>query len=94
VFQEPLEVLETHCNAAALGLDASQPLRSSQLRIRHLLIYTPTLCNLGKAEESYEVLREAVKEAQNIDLFLEEKRVGLAEFDKVVRRKTFWNLYV
>jgi Fungal specific transcription factor domain len=94
VLQEPLEVLEAHCNASATKLDAIQPRQPSLLRIQHLLIYTPMLCNLGKAEESYEVLREAVKEAQKINLFLEEKWIGLTEFDKEVRRKIFWNLYV
>jgi hypothetical protein len=86
--------MEAHCNAAALKLDSCRSRNPSLLRIQQLLIYAPTLCNTGHAEESYEVLREAVKEAQSINLFLEEKWTGLTNFEKEAQRKTIWNLYV
>jgi hypothetical protein len=92
--QEPLDTLEARCNTAALELDKYQPRKPSLLRVQQLLIYIPTLSNAGKSEETYEALRDDLKEAQDINLFLEDKWYGLSEFEKEARRKTFWNLYV
>lgn len=94
LINEPLEDTEARCDAAAVKLDSYQPRKPSLLRIQQLLIYIPTLTNSGEAQESSDALHEAVKEAQSINLFLEEKWGELTELDKEERRKTFWNLYV
>jgi Fungal specific transcription factor domain len=93
ILDVPLDVLESRCNAAACKLDNYQPRKSSVLRVQQLLIYVSTLVNAGNAKDSHAALGEAVKEAQDINLFLEEKWDPMSEFDKETWRKTFWNLY-
>jgi hypothetical protein len=68
-----LEALESRCNAAACKLDSYQPRKPSLLRIQQLFLYIVTLVNAGNAKDNHAVLAEAMKEAQVINLFLEEK---------------------
>ena len=95
MLEGSLDSPEHEFNAAARALDDfNKPKKPSLIRVQQLLIYIPTLINSSNADESYSILGEAVDEARDIDLFLEEKWVGLSEFDKEVSRKTFCNLYL
>lgn len=93
VLDTSLDTLESRCNAAACKLDSYQPRKPSLLRIQQLLLYIATLVNAGNAKDSHAVLGEAVKEAQDINLFLVEKWPPMLEFDKETRRKALWNVY-
>jgi hypothetical protein len=93
-LEDSLEILECRCNTAAYTLDHYKPRKPSLTRLQQLLIYIATLSNSGNTKESYLILGEAVQEACEINLPLEEKWVNLSEFTREVRRKIFWNLYV
>jgi hypothetical protein len=58
-----------------------------------LILYIATLVNAGNAKDSHAVLGETVKEAQEFNLFLEDKWEPMPEFDKETRRKACLNLY-
>ena len=90
----PLPELEAKCNKAASALDAIQPRPASLLRIQQLLLHIVILLNAGNTKDSYSVLEEAVKEARDIHLFLEEKWEPMAEFDRETRRRVFWNIHI
>ncbi|KAE9364628.1 hypothetical protein N431DRAFT_388872 [Stipitochalara longipes BDJ] len=94
VLDVPCDVLESRCNAAACKLDSYQPRKSSLIRVQQLVLYITTLINAGNTKDSHAMLAETVKEAQEINLTLEEKWEPMSEFDKETRRKAFWNLYV
>lgn len=93
VLRVSLDELEMFCNYSACLLDGFLPRKTSLLRIQQLLFYIPTLTNVGNSKEAYHTLGEAVKEAREIDLFLEDKWPPVSEYDRELRRRTFWNLY-
>ncbi|RDL30819.1 uncharacterized protein BP5553_10164 [Venustampulla echinocandica] len=86
-----LDGLENTYNDAASKLDNYLPRKFSLLRVQQLLLHIVILLNDGNAKESHQILGEAIKEAQDVELFLESKWTGLSEFDKEERRK-FWAL--
>lgn len=88
------DALESRCNAVACKLDGYQPRTPSLLRVQQLVLYVATLFNAGNAKDSHAMLAETVKEAQEINLSLEEKWEPMSEFDKEIWRKAFWNVYV
>jgi hypothetical protein len=94
VLDIPPDLLKSRCNAAACKLDSYQPRKPSLLRIQQLILCIATLVNAGNAKDSHAMLGEMVKEAQEFNLFLEDKWEPMPEFDKETRRKAFWNLYV
>ena len=94
VLDAQCDILESRCNAAACKLDSYQPRKPSLIRVQQLILYIATLVNAGNTKDSHAMLAETVKEAQEINLSLEEKWGPMSEFDKETRRKAFWNVYV
>ncbi|KAF4628865.1 hypothetical protein G7Y89_g9290 [Cudoniella acicularis] len=58
----------------------------------YLAIFTAN--NSGDAKAASNILNEAVKEAQDIDLFLEERWVEFSDFERERRRRAAWSIYV
>ncbi|KAG9236693.1 hypothetical protein BJ875DRAFT_493919 [Amylocarpus encephaloides] len=62
--------------------------------VQQLLIHVATVANAGNTKESSKTLIDAVREAQNIGLLLEEPNAGLSEYKQEGCRKVFWGLFI
>ena len=91
---EGLDDLERSCTEAATKLSELKRSRPNIGRIQHLLFHIVTLLNNGNATESYKALDEAVREGQEIGLYIESRWKDMTEFEMEERRRVFWYLYV
>lgn len=94
IIDVPIDELEERCNAVASKLDNYRPRFPSLVRVQQLAFHLSSLQNNGDTKEFCHILAEAVKEARDINLFLEEGNADVSEFDRETRRKTYWYLFV
>lgn len=90
----PLGVLENELYINAQKFDFRRPRVPSLVRVQQLFFHTCYLKNSGEIKESWFVLDAAVREAHELGLHLEDPGIQLNDFEKEIRRRTFWSLYV
>lgn len=94
VIDAPLAALERGLHAEACKLDICRPRVSSITRVQQLFFHVCYLKNNAEIKDSWFVLSDAVKEAHELGLHLDDTTANSNEFELEIRRRVFWNLYI
>ncbi|KAL8734241.1 MAG: hypothetical protein Q9181_003287 [Wetmoreana brouardii] len=93
-----LTTLRQDCDATANALASSAYVKGASTlipRIHQLFFRACYLKNEGDMKSSWDVLSEAIREAQELGLHLElQKGQGKSEYDVEMGKRTYWNLWL
>lgn len=99
IFGLSLSAIREQCDIAATMLIRSPSFKgpSSILRIHQYFFAACYLKNEGKMKESWDLLSEAIREAHDLGLHVEQPKSSehlVSEYDIEMGKRTYWNLWL
>lgn len=94
-----LSAIREQCDAAATKLTRSPSFKgpSSILRVHQFFFAACYLKNEGRMKESWDLLSEAIREAHDLGLHLDQPKTDgqlISEYDLEMGKRTYWNLWL
>lgn len=99
IFGTSLSTIREQCDTAATMLTRSPSFKgpSSILRVHQYFFAACYLKNEGRMKESWDLLSEAIREAHDLGLHVEQPESNgkpISEYDMEMGKRTYWNLWL